>query len=260
MGTRQATPALRRFGDVVDGYRVAASLTRAQLAALIPLAPGYVGQILRGISKCSREAAVELDKKLGANGEIIEAWDKWVAKSDSPRSFADFSESEQRAATIRAVDILLVHGLFQTEDYARALLIDDEAVQYRMQRQALITRVPTPTIFSILDESTLYRMVDSKAIMHAQMDHLLELSHHDHIRIQVAPLAFYRGVSGTFSIATQEDTSSVAFIENTMQGETVRETRTVLRLLETFGRLQADALNTSETRELIRKVQAERWT
>ncbi|GAA1538924.1 helix-turn-helix transcriptional regulator [Actinomadura kijaniata] len=260
MGAKKPMPALVRFGGVVNHHREQSGLSRAQLAAMVPLAPGYVGQIIRGLSKCSRETAVKLDAVLDAEGDVVRAWDKWVMKTDSPRSFADFSESEATAALLRAVDVLHVYGLFQAEAYARALLPREEDLRQRLRRQDVLERSSPPTVLAILDEGVLYREVGSAAIMREQLERLVELSRHPSVHIQVAPFAYYRGVSGTFSIATQSDTSSVAFLDNAAYGDTVHDNQVISSLMDTFGRMQARALNVEESRAFIRKVIEQRWT
>jgi hypothetical protein len=46
-----------------------------------------------------------------------------------PEFFANFPKAEQSAIMLRAYEERVIHGLFQTEAYARGLLNDDDAVK-----------------------------------------------------------------------------------------------------------------------------------
>ena len=83
-------------------------------------------------------------------------------------------EIEERATEIRWWEPLLVPGLLQTPEYARAVLAswrrdngdDIEAkVTARIERQAILDRDNPPELRALLDESVLYRCVGSAAVM-----------------------------------------------------------------------------------------------
>ncbi|GAA3952472.1 hypothetical protein GCM10023085_38730 [Actinomadura viridis] len=95
-------------------------------------------------------------------------------------------------------------GLLQCEDYARVLLpADGMAIEARLKRQQVLNRQPPPRVRIVLGESVLARRVGSREVMRAQCAHLLEVSQLENVTLQIAPTAHYRGVSGSFSIATQ---------------------------------------------------------
>ncbi|POM25849.1 hypothetical protein BTM25_02320 [Actinomadura rubteroloni] len=258
---KKPLPNLRRFGEGVDKFREQKGWTRQQLADMIPISNGFLGQILQGKNKCSLQVAEKLDELLEANGEILAAWKMYVADSMSPRAFADFEEYEATAEILRAADMMFVNGLFQTEDYARALVRTEDALLARMARQAkILGQEHPPKIFSVMEEGVFYRGVGSRKIMRAQLEHILVLSEREEIYTQVAPFGRYKGVDGTFAIATQPDNTSVAFLANNADGETVRGDGIISRQFEAFGILQARALNVEDSRVFIRKVIEERWT
>ncbi|GAA3096541.1 hypothetical protein GCM10017687_03930 [Streptomyces echinatus] len=94
----------------------------------------------------------------------------WHAYRDvMPDWFAAYLSLEQAAVQIRAYENQFVHGLLQTEDYARALLTaagphaSAEAVErrvaLRMRRQELLARQGPPRLWVVMDETVLRRPV-----------------------------------------------------------------------------------------------------
>src|ERR1700742_1493347 len=85
--------------------------------------------------------------------------DWWTQYSDIlPDWFENYLGFESASTTIRTFEIQFVHGLFQTEDYARAVtrlghqaapaVEIERRVGLRIKRQGLLTRANTPRIWS----------------------------------------------------------------------------------------------------------------
>jgi hypothetical protein len=108
----------------------------------------------------------------------------------------------------------LVPGLFQTPDYARTLIREDNPgvedaeidrrVHVRMARQALLTRLTSPVTMEVaLNEVILRRPVGGREVMAAQLERLLELAALPHISIRVVPYdaGLHHGLlSGSFTM------------------------------------------------------------
>jgi transcriptional regulator with XRE-family HTH domain len=110
-------------------------------------------------------------------------------------SFLDVAELEHHATYIRTYQVVHIPGLFQTEDYMRAVfalsapqLSDaDRALQieHRLQSQRLIepeARVPQE---AIIHESALRMRFGGRKAAHAQVDRVLELAHRDNVSVRV---------------------------------------------------------------------------
>ena len=116
-----------------------------------------------------------------------------------PHSFAAYLSLEQAASQIRAYESQSVHGLLQTEDYARALLraaephvpaeAADRRVALRMRRQELLARETAPRLWVVMDETVLRRPVGGGAVMRAQIDRLIEVSRLPRVTLQLMPFA-----------------------------------------------------------------------
>ena len=119
-------------------------------------------------------------------GEVLPAW------------FEPYLGLEQAASIIRSYDVQFIPGLLQTPDYARAVarLVDslsedgaDQLVELRMRRQQVLHRENPPHLWVVIDETALRRPIGGRAVMLAQVDHLIRMSRHAHITIQVMPFS-----------------------------------------------------------------------
>ncbi|MFI6278368.1 DUF5753 domain-containing protein [Streptomyces sp. NPDC050988] len=118
--------------------------------------------------------------------------DKYPAQ---PKNYALL---EQRALTLSTYVTFVVHGLFQTEDYARSLINGrypplkeqraEELIEARLARRALFGREPTALIELVLEESVLRRTIGGPEIMRGQLLHLAEHSKRRNVTLQVLPL------------------------------------------------------------------------
>ena len=129
---------------------------------------------------------------------------------------ADWFESylglEAAASVIRTFELQFVHGLFQTEDYARAVTLlghtsapaeeIERRVGLRLKRQDVLTGPRPPQVWSVIDEGALRRPVGGPAVMQAQLKKLIEVAGRRHVTIQVVPFARggHAAAGGSFTV------------------------------------------------------------
>ncbi|MEV7549424.1 DUF5753 domain-containing protein [Amycolatopsis sp. NPDC089917] len=181
---------------------------------------------------------------------------------------------ETGAARISTVDLVVLPGLFQTRDYALAIMRegrrwDNQAeletmVDLRMARQKILDRPgDAPQIWSILDESVLRRQVGGPAVMRDQLQHLMDLSERSNIDIQVLPFtAGAHGASdGMFIIFDYPPEFSgdpgTVYVENRREGLYYDDKEDLRRFRNTFERLQAQAEHPGRTRNFIQNLARE---
>jgi transcriptional regulator with XRE-family HTH domain len=125
---------------------------------------------------------------------------RWnMYKDVASRAFITFLGYESSAGVIRNFEPLLMPGLLQTEEYARAVIEILEAdnpqridalVDLRIERQEILTRQPVTTSFHfILDEAVIHRAVGGPDIMEQQLCHLLEVASYPNVTIRVVPFS-----------------------------------------------------------------------
>jgi hypothetical protein len=164
-----------------------------------------------------------------------------------------------------------VHSLFQTEDYARAVLrlgyhVDspgeiEDRVALRLRRQDLLARQGPPRIWSVMDESVLWRPVGGPDVMRAQLHRLIEVARMPHVTIQVMPFARsgHAGESGSFSILRfgERDLPDVIYIENLTSATYLEQRPDVEHYLEVMDRLSTRALTPAATSHLLEQATRE---
>jgi transcriptional regulator with XRE-family HTH domain len=199
------------------------------------------------------------------------AADWWRKYSDIlPDWFETYVGLEAAAATIRSFEVQFVHGLFQTEDYARAVTRlrkaapDDEVerrVALRLKRQELLGRPNPPYIWSVMDEAVLRRAVGGPAVMRAQFQHLIEVAELPHVTLQVVPFSrgVHAGESGSFTVLRFEERGlpDVVYIEQ-LTGATYLDQRSdVEHYLAVVDELSSVALTPAGTTRFIEQVARE---
>ena len=104
-----------------------------------------------------------------------------------PAGFSVHLELESTARAIRTYEVQFVPGLWQTEDYARAVLSArsvsgtseqiERQITIQMRRQQILdcASPPPPEIWAILDESVIRRVVGGRDVMRGQLARLRDL-------------------------------------------------------------------------------------
>jgi transcriptional regulator with XRE-family HTH domain len=172
-------------------------------------------------------------------------------------------ESDARAE--RGWEPLIVHGLLQTKEYARAVFqawashrphdIDD-LVQVRTERQKLLSREGSPLeLWAIFDEAVIRRPLGGPAVMRDQLRHLADITGMPNVTIQVIPLSTggNPGLGGPFSILEFEDDNDtpVVYVESQAGNLYLEKKPDVRRYTSTFDLLRAMALSPAESATLL---------
>lgn len=177
-----------------------------------------------------------------------------------PSWFEGWLEAEGRAHTLRLWAPVLLPGLLQTADYARALFLaagmDEEAaeeqVAVRLARQEILDRADPPHLVVVLYEAVLHHLVGSPQAMHDVLVHVAELSRRPDVSIQVVPVdtGANAGLGGSFCLASGDGSPEVLLME-TVEDVTTETRSLVRRAANIFVRVQADALPRAASRALI---------
>jgi Domain of unknown function (DUF5753) len=140
-----------------------------------------------------------------------------------PTWFEDWLRAEGEAHTLRFWQPLIVPGLLQTAEYARALFLGagaedtkaDEMVAVRLERQSVLDRADPPHVIAVLDESALHRLIGSPVIMSEQLSHLGDMAERTNVQVQVVPSTrgANAGLSGGFALASCDGVPDVLRME-----------------------------------------------
>src|SRR6266704_1383838 len=116
----------------------------------------------------------------------------WAKYSDIlPDWFEAYLGLEAAATLIRTFELQFVNGLFQTQDYARAVTVlvhkaspaeeIERRVSLRMKRQDLLGA------WSAMDDAALRRPAGRAAVTRGQLQRTIEVAEPPHVTVQVVP-------------------------------------------------------------------------
>ena len=193
----------------------------------------------------------------------------WAHYNDVlPEWFEEYLGLESAASVIRTFELQFVYGLFQTEEYARAVTLlghasappeeVDRRVGLRMKRQLLLDSPHAPRIWSVLDEGVLRRPVGGREVLRAQLVRLAEIASMPRVTLQVMP--FSRGghaaASGAFSVLRfrEVEVPDVVFAEQLTSALYLDKRQDVDHYMEVMDLLSAKAFTPAETRAFLAEV------
>jgi transcriptional regulator with XRE-family HTH domain len=114
-----------------------------------------------------------------------------------PGWFTAYVSMESDAQTLRTYEPHYVTGLLQTHAYARAILragfpndSDEDLerrVDLRLRRQSLLERPDAPTLWVVMEEAVLHRLIGGAAVMREQIDRLLQAAELPNVTIDMVP-------------------------------------------------------------------------
>jgi transcriptional regulator with XRE-family HTH domain len=194
----------------------------------------------------------------------------WWAKYDDivPDWFESYVGLEQATSLIRTYELQFVPGLFQTEDYARAVTVlghrsappseIERRVSLRMQRQELLGVTDAPRIWAVIDESALRRPVGGREVMRGQLRHLLQIAEMPHVTLQVMPFSQggHPAAGGSFTILrfAESDLPDIVYIEQLTSALYLDRRDEADNYMEVMNRLSAEADTPADSMSLVQKV------
>jgi transcriptional regulator with XRE-family HTH domain len=226
--------------------------------------PGNVRALLElyGVTGPERDGLIQLARDARKPG-----W--WHSFRDIlPDPYGVYIGLEAGTATIRNFQPIVVPGLLQTEEYARATtrngayeLDHDEVerrVEVRMARQEILARHDRPRLWGIVDEAVIHRQVGGPEVMREQLRHLADCAGQGKTTLQVVPYraGAHAGTTGPFTILEFPEPAdpAVVYVETLAGDIYLEEPADVNRYSIAFDRLLAAALHPDDSVRLIEQV------
>ncbi|MGK3093713.1 helix-turn-helix domain-containing protein [Streptomyces sp. WAC01490] len=255
-------------GRQIKAWREAAGMRAAEFGAAMGYSEDLIYKVEGGRRIPRPEFMDGADGVLGAAGKLA-AMKADIAEVRYPKKIRDLARLEARAVELAAYGSHNLHGLLQTEEYARALLGTrrpvlspdelDRALAGRMARHSIFSRTPAPELSFVQEEATLRRPVGGVAVWRRQLENLLRLSEMPFVDIQVMPTARWDhpGTGGRIQVLKFADGSAVGRADDEFAGRPISHPKQ-LRILELrYGITQARALTPEETQGFIEQVLGE---
>jgi transcriptional regulator with XRE-family HTH domain len=202
------------LGAELRRARVAAGMSQEQFSRSLGFDRTVITKAETGERPPSPEVAAAIDEAFPHLDGLFSRLTLLARRANGryPEWFREWVDAEQQATALRTWQPILVPGLLQTRDYARALFQAwqpaassddlDALVGARIERQAIMDRADPPELLAVLDEAVLHRKVGSAKIMRDQLAHLGEMSCRPAVTIQIVPAEVAtRGCSEGSSLA-----------------------------------------------------------
>jgi transcriptional regulator with XRE-family HTH domain len=267
-------------GIQLHRFREAAGITPEQAAYEIRASRSKISRMENGLVRFKERDVTDLLSLYGITDEQTRSslvaltrqantpgW--WSKYGDI---MADWFEAylglETAASVIRTFELQFVHGLFQTEDYARAVTMlghtsapadeIERRVSLRLKRQDLLTGPEPPQVWSVIDEGALRRPVGGAVVMRAQLDHLVEMARLRHVTIQVVP--FSRGghaaAGGSFTVLRfgEPEVPDVVYIEQLTSALYLDKHDDVDHYMEVMNNLSTEALTPASSVRFVAEI------
>ncbi|ASU80897.1 XRE family transcriptional regulator [Actinopolyspora erythraea] len=282
MAHSRPTIQRRQLGAELRRLREAASKSQKEAAEVIECDSSLLSRTERGersLKIVELNALLELYEAPAAKREEIIQLGQLARQRQSRRMFSDalpgafrrVSDHEREAREIQYSEPDLIPGLLQTEDYIRALMHagrsavseadPDEIethVQFRLERQELLTMSHPPVMWFVIGEAALRRPVRSKSILREQLLYLLKvIDEHQNVITQVAPLSIpdHPLLGGSIGIFRFDGTVPDIAHQSTFIGGGVYidDEQDIAECAHAFDRLRAVALGPEDSRAFIAK-------
>lgn len=240
MAGNRATPKARALGAAIRELREEAGVGLRQFAGRLGKDPGTVSRIETGKRGTDVAEIARMLTTLGVGGaryeELVEmarggtAGPLWLAATlpEQRQHLAAVLEFERSATVIIDMAPLLIPGLLQTTDYARAIMSAGSVpaseiemrIAIRVGRRDAIFR-PHPAHFvALIGEAALRQEIGGRDVLLAQCRYLLELSAKSNVDIRVVPfdVGWHPGLETPFVLMDSDVAQPVVQVETRISG------------------------------------------
>jgi transcriptional regulator with XRE-family HTH domain len=207
--------------------------------------------------------ATQRDFLLKLSRDVVEPgwWDRY--ERDAETTLIDLAWLEARARTISTYHQMLVPGVFQTEDYARAAIQAadwnaspaqiDRWLELRLERQQTLNRTDPTQYLVVLDEAALRRVVGNANVMRDQLRSIVTQAAASTVDIRVIPFSAgaHASLDHSFYVCEMAEPFPPVGYLDTLAGALYVEADTVDRFKSVLDRLCAVALDERESVALI---------
>lgn len=268
------TPKTQAIGVALRRAREDAGLSARQLATKLAKSHTTIGRWESGERAPRPVDVATVLSALGADNslreelvELARSTDgrQWAASGlpEQQRQLTTLLEIERTACRIVSVSPLLVPGLLQTADYARAMMFTagiptdemDLRVAVRIGRRDVIAKEDPAHLLAITSESALRSRIGGVDVMSAQLRSLVSYSEWSNIDLRVVPTGtgWHPGLEGPFSVVEYAG-RNVVHVENRVSGQFFHEPSDVTAYADAVATITGVALSREESVRLIAEI------
>jgi hypothetical protein len=185
-----------------------------------------------------------------------------------PDWFQVYVGLEEAATLIRVYEVQFVPGLLQTEEYARAVVVQgspglspaevDNRVSVRLGRQRLFAKENAPRLWAIVDEAALRRPMGGRDVLAGQVKRLMEAVGEPNITIQVMPFKYggHGAEGGAFTIMRfpEADLPDMVYMEYLTGAHYIDKPDEVEVYAAVMERLSVAGTSPEKTRDILADI------
>ncbi|CAL9560731.1 helix-turn-helix domain-containing protein [Streptomyces sp. enrichment culture] len=261
-------PVVQAVGRLLRVCRESAGVSVSELGASLGYGEDMIRKIERGARIPRPECLDRADRILKAQGHL-RAFMEDMRKARYPKKVRQLAELEERSVEMLLYSNHNIHGLLQTEEYARALLrtwrpaySPDELERMtvaRMARKSVFERSPAPEFSFVLEEVTLRRPIGGTMVLRRQLEHMLDMAKLPYVELQVMPTASasHPGTGGLVEVLKFADGTGMGRTDGDFGGCPVSQPRQLRVLDLRYGIIRAQALTPEESLVFIEQTLGE---
>jgi transcriptional regulator with XRE-family HTH domain len=272
MAGRSPKVRRRRLGIELRQLREKADLTIEQVATVLEVSDSKISRIENGQVSATPRDVRDMATLYGVTGQRMENLKQLARETREKAWFSSyrdmrisFTEYEAEASTILTFSPMILPGLFQTPDYARAIIRGirydlppeeiDRRVEFRMERQARLAEAVPPQLEAVIDEAILHRIVGDPMIMHHQLKSLIQTAGLPNVTLQLLPFAVgaHAGLDGPFMIIRflEPTDRDMVYFEHTDWEHYLDDPGAIALHLSLFDQIKATASKPDDSLELL---------
>jgi hypothetical protein len=194
-------------------------------------------------------------------------WQKY--RDVVPDWFQVYVGLEEAATLIRVYEVQFVPGLLQTEEYARAVVMQgspglsadevDNRVNVRLGRQRLFAKEENaPRLWAIVDEAALRRPMGGRDVLAGQVKRLMEAVNESNITLQVMPFKYggHGAEGGAFTIMRfpEADLPDMVYMEYLTGAHYIDKPEEVEVYAAVMERLSVAGTSPEKTRDILADI------
>lgn len=200
-----------------------------------------------GVSAQERDRLLGLARSAEGPGQLN------IGSASIAKALTELIDHEQNATRITNASPLLIPGLLQTSDYARAIVGDkpdaETRVKLRAGRRDILTRRNPVELFALIDSEALVRPIAPPDVMADQLRHVQRLSELPNVTVQVVSSTrpgYHPMLLGPFELIEFAKATPIVHLEHRRASVSLWEDDVVAAFVEAAEYLRHEVAMTPE--------------
>ncbi|MGW2705039.1 Scr1 family TA system antitoxin-like transcriptional regulator [Streptomyces sp. NPDC001340] len=261
--------AMKMLGRQLAAARRAAGFSQAGLSTALHLNEDTIASIEQGRRSLMPDVAEILGDFLGTKGMFAAGVANLPEVDQFPLNAEQFDVHVRQAIAVSWYECVVLPGLLQTPEYARALFqdrvpaYDEDEIEARtadrIDRQEIMHRQSPPTLSFVVWEPVLHLGLGGSEVRHTQLRHLHKLCELRHVTFQILPLdaPSLAGLAGPFMMLETPDHQHLVYAECQVGSHWIADPDQAAHRAQKYGMLRSQALSPQDSLGLIDRLLGE---